>query len=170
MDGWIKLNRSIEDNFLWTDYKFSEGQAFIDLLLLANHEDKKTAYKGEIIVCEKGTVNRSISSLAKRWKWSRDKARRFLELLESDNMIKVNATTNRTTITIVNYGVYQDSPTTNKATNRQRVSQRADTNKNNKNDKNDKKERNIIRPNWNDQMLKTEYNFEELEEALMENG
>lgn len=166
-EGWIKLHRSIEESWLWTDYPFSEGQAFIDLLLLANHEDRKTAYKGEVITCERGTVNRSISSLAKRWKWSRKKARAFLKILESDGMVTTKCTTHRTTVTIVNYGFYQDLGTTKGATKGTTKEQQRNTNKN---DKNDKKERNIVRPNWNDQMLKTEYDFEELEKALMENG
>ena len=86
MEGWIKLDRSLQEHWVWKDFPFSEGQAWVDLLLLANHEDQKIPYKGEVIVCERGTVNRSISSLAERWKWGRDKARRFLKLLESSHL------------------------------------------------------------------------------------
>lgn len=140
MKGWISIHRELQDNWLWKDKPFSFGQAWIDLLLLANHEDTKIPYKGEIIVCEKGTVNRSISSLANRWGWSRDKARRFLTLLVDDEMCVVKATTNRTTITIVNYSKFQDmvatNNATNNATNRQRVMQRADTNNNDNNENN----------------------------------
>lgn len=135
-EGYIKLHRSIQDHWLWKKFPFSEGQAWIDLIMLANHEDKKIPYKGEIVICERGTVSRSISSLADRWKWSRDKTRRFLSLLENDGMVIVNATTNRTTITLVNYDNFQVSTTTDNATSRQRVRQRVDTNNNDKNDKN----------------------------------
>lgn len=135
-EGYIKLHRSIQDHWLWKDEPYDKARAWIDLILLANHEDVRTSYKGEVITCERGTVNRSISNLSDRWKWSRDKTRRFLTLLESDGMVVVNATTNRTTITLVNYDNFQVSPTTDKATNRQRVSQRVDTNNNDKNDKN----------------------------------
>ena len=45
-EGWIKLHRSIQDSWLWKKYPFSEGQAWIDLLMLANYEDEKTACEG----------------------------------------------------------------------------------------------------------------------------
>lgn len=129
--GYFKIDRQLFEHWLWEQKPFSEGQAWIDLIGLANYEDSKTPYKGKIIACKRGTVYRSITYLADRWGWSRDRARRFLKLLEDDGMIQVNATTNNTTITLVNYGFFQDSSTTdnttNKATNRQRVRQRADS-------------------------------------------
>ena len=97
---------------MWEDKPFAHGQAWIDLIMLANYEDTKMPYKGEIITCERGTVNLSISYLANRWGWSRHKTRDFLNLLESDGMVTVNATTNRTTITLENYSFYNDVPTT----------------------------------------------------------
>lgn len=137
--GWIKISRKIQEHWLWDEKPFSKGQAWIDLLMLANHETKKMAHKGEIITCERGTVNLSISFLAERWGWSRDKTRHFLKLLESDGMVTVNATTHRTTITIEKYALYNDSPTTKRqqADSKSTASrQPADTTKNDKNDKN----------------------------------
>lgn len=132
-EGWIKLHRNIQEHWLWQDEPYDKARAWIDLLFLANYEDKKTAYRGEIIICKRGDVNLSISHLAERWKWSRDKTTRFLRLLESDGMCVVNATTNRTTITIVNYDFYQCYDATNNATSNAAtdatVSQRADTTK-----------------------------------------
>lgn len=125
--GWIKIDRQLFDHWLWDDKPFSKGQAWVDLIGLANFEDNKTPYKGQVILCKRGTVHRSISFLAKRWGWSRDKTRNFLKLLESDSMIRVKATTNQTTITLENYGKFQDVPTTNQSTSRQRTSQRADS-------------------------------------------
>ena len=119
--GYFVINRQIFDHWLWDDKPFSKGQAWIDLIGLANYEDGKTPYKGEVVTCKRGTVNRSISFLARRWGWSREKTRTFLALLASDNMVEIKATTNRTTITLINYGKYQLDPTTNQATNRQRT-------------------------------------------------
>ena len=110
--GWVPVSRELQDHWMWEDKPFAHGQAWIDLIMLANYEDTKMPYKGEIITCERGTVNLSISHLANRWGWSRHKARDFLNLLESDGMVTVNATTNRTTITIENYSFYNDVPTT----------------------------------------------------------
>lgn len=138
--GWIKLYRRINDNWIWEEKPFSKGQAWIDLLLLANYEARKTTFKGEVITCEIGTVNISVLELSRRWGWSRGKTRQFLTLLEKDNMIELNCTTNRTTICIVNYRIYSDLQPTDYATKSQRddnemttKSQRDDTTKNIKN-------------------------------------
>ena len=125
--GWIKVDRQLFEHWIWNEQPFSKGQAWIDLIGLANYEDGKTPYKSQIITCERGTVYRSISFLARRWGWSRDKTRNFLRLLESDNMIRIKATTNQTAITIENYGKFQDQATTNQSTNRQRTRQRVDS-------------------------------------------
>lgn len=111
-DGWIKLSRSMVNHWLWSYTPFSFGQAWIDLLLLANFEDAKTVYKGKIITCKRGDVNFSILYLAERWKWSRKKVTKFLEVLKSDGMVTTNITKHRTTITIVNYDNFQCLGTT----------------------------------------------------------
>ena len=125
--GWIPTYRSLQDHWLWQKKPFSPGQAWIDLLMLANYEDTKLPYKGEVITCERGTVNLSISTLGTRWGWSRDKTRHFLKLLESDDMVTVKATTHRTTITIENYTFYNDIPTTNDTTSRQQADNKPTT-------------------------------------------
>ena len=38
MNGYIKLHRSLMDNPLWTEKPFSRGQAWVDLLMLANRK------------------------------------------------------------------------------------------------------------------------------------
>ena len=107
--GWMKLYRRIQDHWIWDDKPFSKGQAWIDLLLLANYDDKKKLIKGEVITCERGSVNLSIRELSTRWGWSRGKTKAFLELLEAEKMIELKMTTKRTVINIVNYSVFADS-------------------------------------------------------------
>ena len=138
--GFIKLDRGLMDHWIWGEKPFDKGHAWVDLLMMANHATTKAPYKGEIMEFERGTVNRSIAWLAKRWGWSRDKTRRFLRLLERDGMVTINATTHKTTITIENYAFYQDARVTNKATDKATSKatsrQQAATYKNDKNDKN----------------------------------
>ena len=144
--GWVAICRAIQEHWLWTEKPFSKGQAWIDLIMLANYEDKKMPYKGKVITCERGTVNLSISFLADRWGWSRHKTRDFLKLLEADNMVTVNATTNRTTITIENYALYNDVPAKKgqrKDSERTAKGQRGDTTNNNNNINNDNNINNI---------------------------
>lgn len=114
--GFFKVDRRLFDHYLWDDKPFAKGQAWIDLIGLANFEDRKTVYKGEVVTCERGSVYRSISFLADRWGWSRKKTRAFIKSLESDGMVTTKVTTHRTAITIENYGFYQDVGTTNGTT------------------------------------------------------
>jgi hypothetical protein len=110
--GWIMLHRSIQDCYLWKDKPFSKGAAWVDLLLLVNHKDNKCLIDGELRTIERGQLVTSIATLSERWGWDRRKTSKFLKVLETDNMITQKRTTHGTTVTIVNYGVYQDSCTT----------------------------------------------------------
>ena len=108
--GWIKLHRCIIDNWVW-DCEFSYGQAWIDLLMKACHKPSKLMIKGQMISLERGQQARSEVTLAKEWKWSRGKVRRFLSRLEGDSMI-VHQTDNLTSIiTIFNYDSFQGGDT-----------------------------------------------------------
>ena len=114
--GWIKLDRKICENWLWQDKPFTKGQAWIDLLLLADYEDNDGYYRNSVKHFKAGTVYRSILYLSKRWCWSRNKVKRFLNVLQNEGMITYNATTNDTTITLVKWELYQHSVTTDVTT------------------------------------------------------
>ena len=147
MIGYIKLYRQIQECWLWNDgEKFDKRSAWVDLLLLANHEDKKVFFDGKLIVVKRGQFITSIQKLGERWKWDRKKVMKFLDVLESDSMLSQKRTTHGTTITIVNWDNFQVEGTTKRTTTTttdgQRLPQPMDTNKNNKeyikNDKNNK--------------------------------
>jgi len=110
--GWISLHRQIWDNWVWKEKPFSKGQAWVDLLLMANHEDKKALIGNKLITVKRGSHITSIRKLCDRWGWSNTKVRSFLSLLEQDGMIDVKSDTKKTTLTIVNYSDYQDMNTT----------------------------------------------------------
>lgn len=108
LEGWLKLYRSIQNHWLWEDKPFSRGQAFIDLLLMANHKDNKILFNGELIEVKRGSRITSLRQLSEAWGWSTKKTKKFLELLEKDNMITVKSDNKKTLVTIENYGVYQE--------------------------------------------------------------
>lgn len=116
---FIKIHRSIEDHWLWQDKPFSKGQAWIDLLLIANYADEKKIFGDKVKVFPRGTIPRSIESLSKRWGWNRKTVKRFISALESDGMVTVNGTTHGTTVTLINYNKFQDSRPTKRTTNGQ---------------------------------------------------
>lgn len=60
--GWVPISRQLQDHWLWNDKPFSKGQAWIDLIMLANHEEVKKPYKNQITTFERGTVSLSYQS------------------------------------------------------------------------------------------------------------
>lgn len=114
--GWVSVYRSLVNHWLWQDKPFSKGQAWIDLILLANHKEGKILCAGKVVTAERGSVHRSILSLADRWGWSRKKVTSFLKLLESEGMVTTESTTHGTTITIVKYDIFQSQGTTKVST------------------------------------------------------
>ena len=116
--GFIPLYRSIQEHWLWNnDEPFSMGQAWIDLLLSVNHEEKKIKVGCSIVTIKAGQMWTSYKKLANRWNWSRDRVYRYTKLLKMDGMIVVDATPNGTLLTLVNYGDFAYRGNTNETTN-----------------------------------------------------
>ncbi len=144
--GYFKISRKLFDNEIWTSEPFTRGQAWVDLIGLANHKKSFIMVRGIKIELERGDVGWSIFNLAKRWKWSRGKVYRFLELLENEKQIaqKRNNKTDiklTTVITLINYNLYQSKKQQNgHQTDIKRTSNRTLT----INDKNDKNEKNTV--------------------------
>lgn len=108
MTGWISLHRSIEDHWLWeTDRAFTRLEAWIDILLMVNHKERKIMIGNDLITVKRGQKITSIRKLCERWSWSNSKVKKFLELLERDEMLIVKSDTKKTVITVVNYDFYQ---------------------------------------------------------------
>jgi hypothetical protein len=141
LPGFIKVHRQITEHWIWLRKPFSPGQAWLDIILMANHETKKFPFGNEVVEVERGEWLTSETKLAVRWGWSRHKVRDFLDLLESDSMLVKNSDTKRTRLKVLNYDVWQDSSTTEgqqKDSKRTAKGQGRDTNKNVKNEKNNK--------------------------------
>lgn len=138
--GWISIHRKIRDCVIWdTDEPFTRRDAWIDLLLLANHNDKEIIFDGKKITIKKGQYLTSVRKLAKEWHWGNAKTLAYLRLLEECEMITRHADSRRTLITIVNYGIYQDENIDNRNSNgtvTDTVAERRPTTNNNKNNEN----------------------------------
>lgn len=143
MKGYIKLHRQLQDCWLWKDEPFSRGQAWVDLLMLANHSEHKMQFNGNLITVGRGQIITSIMKLSERWKWSRNKTKHFIDVLESDGMVTTKGTTKGTTITIVNWDNFQLEGSTRGTTEGQQKDNRKTSERHQKdtynNDKNDKK-------------------------------
>lgn len=144
-EGWVKIYRSLSDHWLWEDKPFSKGQAWIDLLLLVNHSEKKTMIDGRLETVSVGQTITSTRKLCDRWGWSNTKVRNFLKMLENESMIIVKSDSKKTVINIVNYSAYQDSDNKKATVKRQLSDSQATVKHTNKNEKNEKNEKNNIR-------------------------
>jgi uncharacterized phage protein (TIGR02220 family) len=150
MPGYIKLFREIQEDWTWQLLPFSPGQAWVDILLLANHATKKVPFDGGFVEVERGQFITSIRKLGKRWGWSRTKVINFLTSLQNDNKISVFSDTKKTVITVIKYDYWQGCQDTKKP----QKSHRKDTkkpqkslNKNDKKGKNEKKKEYILLAN-----------------------
>lgn len=137
VNGFIPLAKQIQNHWLWTDKPFARGQAWIDLLLMANFEDRQIISKGVIVEVERGQVFRTIKFLAERWGWTPKKVRKFIEALEGQQMVTSKGLSNGTLITIENYTKWNDSgqtkcTTKGKQNAHQRASLGSQNNNNNK--------------------------------------
>lgn len=115
-EGWVSIHRKLLDNRIWEKDVFSRGQAWIDIILLANYEDKKVMFDGSLILVERGSKITSIRKLSERWKRSRGKVKRFLDLLQADGMIEYKTDHQKTTYKICNYNTYQNEDVSKRAT------------------------------------------------------
>ena len=116
MEGWISLHRKILENpILNRSRVYSNFEAWIWLLLKANHKDNKFALGSEIVVVKKGQMITSQKKLCLHFKWGSTKLRTFLKLLKNDNMIELETTSKATWITINNYCKLQDNQNVNKS-------------------------------------------------------
>tara|TARA_R110002012_G_scaffold55981_4_gene143021 strand:- start:3584 stop:4384 length:801 start_codon:yes stop_codon:yes gene_type:complete len=113
--GWISLHRKILNNpILSRGRVYSRFEAFVYMLLRANHSENKCVIGNQLINIKTGSFITSQKKLIKEFNWGSTKLRGFLKLLETDNMIETKTTTYSTMITIINYGSYQNLETTNK--------------------------------------------------------
>lgn len=109
--GWFTISREIKDHWVW-DCEFSNGQAWIDLIMHASHSnDRKKVIKGQMVKWDRGQQIRSIVTLAETWGWTRKRVSNFLKMLEKDNMISVKKGHLTSVITLCNYDSFQSGGT-----------------------------------------------------------
>lgn len=144
--GWISIHRKIQDNLIWNDKPFNRGAAWIDLLLLANHEDRQVLFNGNAIQVKRGEKITSLRQLSERWGWSITKVKKFLNLLSEEKMISYKSDSKKTVYSIVNYEVYQDNENTKSNTE---ITLKENRNKTEINQKEIKKKQTIMNNNIN---------------------
>lgn len=134
--GWFRISRKLFDNEIWYLEPFTKGQAWVDLIGNANHKDGQFEVRGNFITIKRGQIGWSEVTMAKRWKWSRNKVRRYLKWLETIQQIEQQKDRYLTTIiTIINYDKYQNDTADDTAERQQTIQQTIHKQERIKNDK-----------------------------------
>ena len=109
--GWLKLYRDLADHRIWHAEPFSLGQAWVDLLMMANYRDGRVLRGKRWVTVSRGQVLTSGRWLADHWNRDRKTVTAWLRVLEADQMIALETVQNRdhgcTLITILNYEKFQ---------------------------------------------------------------
>ena len=117
--GWIKIYQTIQQHWIWEQPRYLKW--WLDMLMLAEWRDaSKQNVCNNLCVIKRGQLVASVRYLRDRWQYKNDDGKtvkptertiiRFLQMLEAENMIKIDCETlpKRTTlITICNYNEYQ---------------------------------------------------------------
>ncbi len=136
--GWVLIYRSIRDGWVWDKKPFSHGQAWIDLILDANHDNGKFFLNGKLKRINRGQKWTSVRTLAARWGWRNEDVLNFLKALEADGMITREVSQAGTLITLINYDDFQGAR--NAKRNDKRNAKRNDKRNETKKDESMKKE------------------------------
>lgn len=129
MSGWIKIDRSLQDHWIWSDAV--KLKCWVGILLGASHSDHKLLIGSEVVECKRGQLVGSLRGIADQLGVSKDYLRAFLTILQKDFMVNSESTPKFTRITICNYESYQGSLHDDKTLSRQTQ----DSQKNGKNEK-----------------------------------
>ena len=104
LEGQICLVKRLRRNPVWQRHDY--GYCWVDLLMLANDQNREEWIQGEKIALLRGQTAWSLRSLEKEWKKSGEWLARFLQFLTDEGMITVDSNRRRTIITILNYEAY----------------------------------------------------------------
>jgi hypothetical protein len=116
--GYLALWRKIEDHPFYKERReFSKLEAWIDILMQAQHDSEQTdvVLGMTVLKCNYGECLKSVMTWARRWRWSESKVRRFFKLLEKMNQITQKSEGKTTRITVINYYRYDPKRRANDA-------------------------------------------------------
>lgn len=115
-EGWIKIHRKVLSHPMYYAEPFTRMQAWFDLLLLASRLPNVLYIRGNRVEIKPGTVAKSKEYLCGRWRWSRGKVNRYLDMLENEGMIVQQKSRVITCISIPKFEYYQLDGTTESTT------------------------------------------------------
>ena len=116
MSGYVKISRAIFGHGMFKEEPYTETQAWIWFICGASYKDDTVRVGHLIVDVKRGEYVASIRFLAKKFKWTTSRVKRFLDRLTRGKMVTTKATQGITSINLLNYDEYQFfiQPTTHK--------------------------------------------------------
>jgi hypothetical protein len=109
--GWVAIHRQLVEHPLWTRERFTRGQAWVDLILLASYTDHLVIQGNRPVSVKRGQILTSQVKLAARWSWNRKTVIGFLRSLKAASMADIETSkdtdTGYTLVTLLNYDLFQ---------------------------------------------------------------
>ena len=108
--GYIKLYRCIadEEDEFWLKERFTQAQAWIDILLNVTHKPIFGCQERRTVQLEAGEMLISTPKLAKRWHWHRHTVSSFLNSLLLYNRITIRKEQGIRVLHVESWSKYQD--------------------------------------------------------------
>ena len=107
MSGTVNIARSIFDHAVFADEPKTEREAWVWLIMKASWKARAYRVGNVVVSTDRGQLAASVRYLAAEWQWTAPKVQRYLKRLEKMEMIRSQADTGVTVITICNYDEYQ---------------------------------------------------------------
>ena len=116
MSGYVKVSRAIFGHGMFKKEPYTEVQAWIWFICGASYKDDTVRVGHLIVDVKRGEYVASIRFLARKFKWTTSRVKRFLDRLTRGKMVTTKATQGITSINLMNYDEYQFfiQPTTHK--------------------------------------------------------
>ncbi|MBS7531844.1 hypothetical protein IC619_015330 [Hazenella sp. IB182353] len=116
MEGWVKLHRKILQSDMYRTLNSKQRDVLMTILLMANHKENQWEYKGEIHTAKPGQFVTSVKSIKENCAKdvTEQNIKTTLKKLETWGFLTNKSTKTGRLITVVNWGLYQD---TSKETN-----------------------------------------------------
>lgn len=113
--GWVKLHRKICNSFVWTNA--DQLKLWLLILMKASHDNHRFLFNGKQVDVSSGQLVTGRDALAFEFNdgVSRDHrvvARtlwRWVKQFEKEKMLSIKSTAKYSVITVINYGLYQES-------------------------------------------------------------
>lgn len=112
--GYFIIYREIFDHHIFAPEPFTEREAWMWLICSAAWQTCKVRAGSAVIEIERGELIYSTRFMARKWRWTESRVRRFLKRLQGDAMIDARTTHQTTHLTICNYNKYQNQRRTDR--------------------------------------------------------